>query len=76
MLQFLGEIDKDSEGKKGIIKLMLLQVRGNIDIDSTLITNIKPASLLRGMQIVLNQPCAARAGQFADLMWMTLDLEK
>jgi hypothetical protein len=42
--------------------LMLLHVCGDINIDSMLITNINPASLSRGMQVVLNQPCAMRAG--------------
>jgi hypothetical protein len=28
------------------------------------------------MQVVLNQPCTEQAGQFADLMQMTLDLAK
>ncbi len=74
MLQFPGEIDKESETKKGIsiIKLMLLHVYDNINIDSTLIKNIYLASLLRGMQVVLNQPHTA--GQFTDLVWRTLDL--
>jgi hypothetical protein len=61
MLQLLGEIDKESEAKKGIIKLMLLHVPGNINIDSASITNINPASLLRGMQVVLNQPGTVQA---------------
>jgi hypothetical protein len=76
MLQLPGEIDKESEAKKGIIKLMLLHVHGNIDIDSTLIMNINPATPSRGMQVVLNQPCPVRACQFADLGWMNLDLAK
>jgi hypothetical protein len=76
MLRLPGEIDKESEAKKGIIKLMLLHVRGDINIDSTLITNINPASPLRGMQVVLNQPCTVQAGSFADLVRMTLDLAK
>ncbi len=53
-LQLPGEIDKESEAKKGIIKLMLLHVRGNIDIDSMPVTSIKQATLLRDMQVVLN----------------------
>ncbi len=61
---------------KGIIKLMLLQVRGGININFTLITNISLASPLRGMHVVLNQPRAACAGQFADLVQMNLDLAK
>ncbi len=76
MLQLPGKIDKESEVKKGIIKLMLLHTRGDIDIDSTLITNINPASPLVGMQVVLNQPRTVHAGQFADLVRMNLDLAK
>jgi hypothetical protein len=76
MLQLPGEIDKELEAKKIIIKLMLLRVRGGIDIDSTSITNINPASPVRGMQVALNQPRTARTSQFVDLVWMTLDLAK
>jgi hypothetical protein len=75
-LQLPGEIDKESDAKKGIIKLMLLHVHGDIDTDSMSITNINPASLSRGMQVVLNQLCAVRASQCADLVRMTLDLAK
>ncbi len=59
MLQLPGKIDEESEAKKGIIKLMLLNIRGNIDINATLITNVTLAILLKGMQVVLNQPCTA-----------------
>ncbi len=47
-----------------------------MDIDSMSITNIHLSSPLRGMQVVLNQQRAGHAGQFADLVWMTLDLAK
>jgi hypothetical protein len=40
MLQLPSEIDKESEAKKGIIKLMLLLIRGDIDIESTTVSNI------------------------------------
>ncbi len=76
IFQLPGEIDKESKTKKGIIKLMLLQIHGDIDINSTSITNVTLATLSKGMHVVLNQPRAAQAGQFADLMWMTLDLAK
>ena len=39
-------------------------------------TNIVLATPSKGMQVVLNQPCAARASQFADLVKMTLELAK
>ncbi len=77
MLQLPGKIDKESEAKKGIIKLMLLHIRGNIDIKSMLITNVTLVTPSKGMQVVLNQPCAVQAEQFADLVWMTfLDFAK
>jgi hypothetical protein len=47
-----------------------------MDIKATLVSNITPAIPSKGMQVVLNQPCAARASQFADLMQMTLELAK
>jgi hypothetical protein len=68
MLHLPAEANKESEAKKGIVKLMLFHIRGDIDIKATLASNITPAVPLKGMQVVLNQPCAARASQFADLV--------
>jgi hypothetical protein len=59
MLHLPAEADKESEVKKGILKLMLLHIRGDIDIKATLVLNIIPAAPSKGMQMVLNQPCAA-----------------
>jgi hypothetical protein len=47
---------------------MLFHIPGDIDIEATLVLNITPAVPLKGMQVVLNQPRAAWANQFADLM--------
>ncbi len=76
MLQLPTKIDKESEAKKGIIKLMLLLIRGNINIESPTVSNISSAPPSKGMQVVLNQPRAARASQFADVVRMTLELAK
>jgi hypothetical protein len=59
MLWLPGKFDKESKAKKGIIKLMLLHIRGNIDINSTLITNVTLVTTSKGMQVVLNQHRAA-----------------
>jgi hypothetical protein len=59
MLHLPAEADTESEAKKGIVKLMLLHIRVDIDIKATLVSNITPAIPLKGMQVVLNQPCAA-----------------
>jgi hypothetical protein len=55
---------------------MLFHMRGDINIKATLVLDIIPAIPLKGMQVVLNQPCTARASQFADLVKMTLELAK
>jgi hypothetical protein len=60
--------NNESEAKKGIVKLMLFHIRGNINIKALLVSNITPAIPSKGMQVVLNQPHAARASQFADLV--------
>jgi hypothetical protein len=52
MFQHPSEIDKESEAKKGIIKLMLLLIRGNIDIESTTVSKISSAPPSKGMQVV------------------------
>jgi hypothetical protein len=59
MLHLPAKVDKESEAKKGIVKLMLLCIRGNIDIKATSVSNIIPAAPLKGIQVVLNQSRAA-----------------
>jgi hypothetical protein len=54
MLQLPSKIDKESEAKKGIIKLMLLLIRGNVNIESPTVSNISSAPPSKGMQVVLN----------------------
>jgi hypothetical protein len=76
MIQLPSKIDKESEAKKGIIKLMLLLIRGNINIESPTVSNFSSTPPSKDMQVVLNQPPVARASQFADLVRMTLELAK
>jgi hypothetical protein len=59
MLHLPNMADKESEAKKGIVKLMLLHIHGDIDIKATLVSTIIPAAPSKGMQVVLSQPCAA-----------------
>jgi hypothetical protein len=54
MLHLPAKVNKESEAKKGIIKLMLLHIRGNIDIEATLVSNINLDAPSKGMQVVLN----------------------
>jgi hypothetical protein len=60
MLHLPAKADKESEANKGILKLMLFYIHGDINIKATLVSNITPAVPLKGMQVVLNQPQAAR----------------
>jgi hypothetical protein len=76
MLHLLAKVDKESEAKEGIVNLMLLHIHGDINIEATLVSNIIPTAPSKGMQVVLNQPCAAQASQFTDLVQMTLELAK
>ncbi len=59
MLHLPAKIDKESEAKKGIVKLMLLHIHGDINIKATLVSNINPTTPWKGMQVILNQPHAA-----------------
>jgi hypothetical protein len=59
MLHLPAEANKESEAKKGIIKLMLFHINVDINIKVTLVSNITPAIPLKGMQVVLNQPHTA-----------------
>jgi hypothetical protein len=68
MLHLPANADKESEAKKGIVKLMLFHIHGDIDIKATSVSNITPAVPSKGMQVVLNQPRAAQASQFEDLV--------
>jgi hypothetical protein len=68
MLHLPAKANKESEAKKGIVKLMLLHIHGDIDIKATSLFNIIPAAPLKGMQVVLNQPRAVQASQFVDLV--------
>ncbi len=44
MLHLPAEADKESEARKGILKLMLLHIRGDIEIEAPSVLNILPAA--------------------------------
>jgi hypothetical protein len=48
MVHLPAEADIESEAKKGIVKLMLFHIRGDINIEATLVSNITPAVPLKG----------------------------
>jgi hypothetical protein len=54
-----GELEKESEAKKGITKLMLLHICNTIDYKNHSVTDITLATPSTGMEVVLSQPHAA-----------------
>jgi hypothetical protein len=74
--QLPGELEKESKAKKGITKLMLLQICANIDYKGSSLSNISFATPSNFMEVVLSQPRAAWPTSLADLISQTLLMTK
>jgi hypothetical protein len=76
--QLPGELEKESEAKKGITKLMQLHICGcgSIHYKMLLVTKITLATPSPGMEVLLNQPHAAQSTSLLDLVHQTLDITK
>jgi hypothetical protein len=70
-IQHPGELGQEVEAMKGISKLMLLCLRGNVDIMSASVTNIAFAAPVLGMQSVMDGARSGRAVALSDLLRMT-----
>jgi hypothetical protein len=66
--QLPGELEKESEAKKGITKLMLLHICADITYNGSFIRNILFATPSNGMEVVLSQPCVAWPTSLANLI--------
>jgi len=66
-LQLPADIEKEVIAKDGINKLKLFHICGMIDPDSTTFDVIAYPTFSPGMEIVLGQPRASRAGALSDL---------
>ena len=66
-LQLPADIEKEVVAKDGINKLKLFHICGMIDPDSTTFGVIAYPTFSPGMEIVLGQPRASRAGALSDL---------
>ena len=62
------EVDKEADAQKGITKLMLLHICGDVDVENGTITNIAQANPSKGMECVLAVSRSARAQAYADLL--------
>jgi hypothetical protein len=67
-------VGQEAEAMKGAAKLMLLCLRGTVDIDSSTVTNVAFAAPAPGMQLVLDSPRSGRAVALSDLFRMTFSL--
>ena len=66
-LQLPADIEKEVVAKDGINKLNLFHICGMIDPDSTSFGSIAYPTFSQGMEIVISQPRASRAGALSDL---------
>jgi hypothetical protein len=73
-IQHPGEVGQEAEAMKGAAKLMLLCLRGKVNIESASVTDVAFAAPAIGMQSVLDSPCSGRAVALSDLFRMTFTL--
>jgi len=71
-LQLPADIEKEVIAKDGINKLKLFHICGMINPDSTTFGTIAYPTFSSGMEIVLGQPRASRAGALSDLQRQAL----
>jgi len=71
-LQLPANIEKEVVAKDGINKLKLFHICGMINPESTTFGTITYSTFSPGMEIVLGQPRASRAGALSDLYFQAL----
>ncbi len=76
MFQLPGEVEKESEAKKEIIKLMLLHVCVEIYFKELTVSSMIFATPSNGMEVVLSHLRASRPTSLADLICQTLLMTK
>ena len=69
--QHPGELGQEAEAKKGVAKLMLLCLRGTVDMSSAGVHNLAFALPALGMEIVMDSPRSGRAAALLDLLRQT-----
>jgi hypothetical protein len=74
--QLPGELNKESEAKKGITKLMLLHVCTEINFKDSTISNTTFATPSNDMKVVLSHPWASCPTSLTDLICQTLLMTK
>ena len=57
-IQHPGKLGQEAKAKKGVAKLMLLCLRGTVDVSSASFNSIPFALPAPGMKIVMDSPCS------------------
>jgi hypothetical protein len=75
-LQLPGDVEKEVVAKDGINKLKLFHICGTINPESTSFDTLSFALFSKGMDLVVNQPCAGQAGALSDLLRQSLAIAR
>ena len=67
-IQHPGKLGQEAEAKKGVAKLMLLFLRGDVDVRTANITNVTFSLTAAGMQVVMDNPRSELAVALSDLL--------
>ena len=71
-IQHPGELGQEAEAKKGVAKLMLLCLRGDVNVRLATVNNVTFAQPAAGMQVVMDNPPSGHAVALSDLLRQTL----
>jgi hypothetical protein len=75
-IQHPSEIGRDAEAAKGMLKLLLFCLCGDVNLNDGTIANVAHATPSHGMAIVMANPRSARAQHFTDLLRSSLTIAK
>ena len=75
-IQHPSEIGSDAEAAKGMLKLLLFCLCGDVKLNYGTIVNVAHATPSHGMAIVMAEPRSARAQHFTDLLRSSLAIAK
>jgi hypothetical protein len=75
-LQLPGDVEKEVVAKDGMNKLKLFHICGMINPESNSFGTLSFAPFSRGIDLVVNQPCAGQAGALSDLLHQSLAIAR
>ena len=75
-IQHPSEVGRDAEATKGMSKLLLFGLCGDVNLNDGTIGNVTYATPSQGMAIVMANPRSARAQHFTDLLRSSLTIAK